>query len=164
MSHAYPRKSLNMSSRRTSFSSILGYGMATPTSPWSKWSHTTSSSSATIDVKLPVVLQSCGVHDIAVAKEWRRRCLRFETSPLELVSDGGGVGSTDQILRGVIKSRVVRDLIRKVRLRSRDVGAGSVGPSIVKIVPRSVGVSPNHLQCQRYPPLSGSHNRRTISS
>ena len=53
--------------------------------------------------------------------EWRRRCLRFETSPLDLVLDGG-VGSIDQILRDALKSRVVRNLIRKVHLRSQDVG------------------------------------------
>ena len=56
--------------------------------------------------------------------DWKRRCLLFESFPIDLVLDGVvcQAGSFDTVLRDALKSRVARDLVRKVHLRGLDVG------------------------------------------
>ncbi|KAF9784967.1 hypothetical protein BJ322DRAFT_799601 [Thelephora terrestris] len=55
--------------------------------------------------------------------DWKRRCLRFENSPVDLVLDGAMTlpgGTFDETIRGALKSRASRDLVRKVHFRRTD--------------------------------------------
>ena len=55
-------------------------------------------------------------------KDWKRRYLRSGNSALDLVLDGWywGDGPFDEALRGALKDRAARDLIRKVHLRGNN--------------------------------------------
>ena len=54
--------------------------------------------------------------------DWKRRCLHFGTSPLDLVLDemAHPGGSFDETLRLALRNRAERGLVREVHLKSRD--------------------------------------------
>lgn len=82
-------------------------------------------------------------------KEWRRHCLRFETSPLDLALDGElypQAGPFDETLRDAIKRRVARDLVRKVHLRGLDAGLGA--SILASLTPDSDDQSIRHSSIQ----------------
>ncbi|KAF9645361.1 hypothetical protein BDM02DRAFT_3271756 [Thelephora ganbajun] len=56
-------------------------------------------------------------------RDWKRRYLCSETSPLDLVLDGmeDQVGSFDGPLRDALRNRAARDVVRKVHLRSQNI-------------------------------------------
>ena len=72
-------------------------------------------------------LWSCWGHNLV---DWNRRCLRFENSPLDLVLDGAvhQAGTFDETIRGALKSRALRDLVRRVHLKPAD---GIISASII---------------------------------
>ena len=74
-------------------------------------------------------------------EEWRRRCLRHGTSPLDLVLDGEHGDqdtSLDESLKDALKNRAARDLIRSVHLRGPD---GDLLTSIVSsLTPEDEGI------------------------
>jgi hypothetical protein len=78
--------------------------------------------------------------------DWKRRCLHFETSPLDLVLDEGEgpFGTFDQTLGKALETRAARNLIRKVHLRYRDPDL--LTSIISSLTPKDEGIRPSNIE------------------
>jgi len=78
-------------------------------------------------------------------EEWKRRCLRFGISSLDLILAGWSeCEDFDEALRDALRDRAARDVIRKVHLRSSDVEL--LTAIISSLIPEGEDIRPSSIE------------------